>query len=157
MTDFYGWIKFYYSTKQKTVTKQRDIFWSFFRCLTLVLRIVFCLLLHTFHFLGFLFQSLFVTFFLFGVVYLLRAVRQDIARLLLTSSHCSSKSMFPRTIKNVNTWYFHTKTSTPIDCLSTYFYRSLVCKTVCFGLYIDKTCVPDVFSESPLMSPWCPY
>ena len=21
---------------------------------------------------------------------------------------------------------------------------------VCFGLYIDKTCVPDVFSESPL-------
>ena len=58
--------------------------------------------------------------------------------------------MFPRTIKNVNTWYFHTKTSTPIDCLSTYFYRSLVRKTVCFGLYIDKTCVPDVFSESPL-------
>ena len=55
-----------------------------------------------------------------------------------------------RTIKNVNTWYFHTKTSTPIDCLSTYFYRSLVRKTVCFGLYIDKTCVPDVFSESPL-------
>ena len=26
------------------------------------------------------------------------------------------------------------------------FYR----KTVCFGLYIDKTCVPDLFSESPL-------
>ena len=23
-------------------------------------------------------------------------------------------------------------------------------KTVCFGLYIDKTCAPDVFSESPL-------
>ena len=23
-------------------------------------------------------------------------------------------------------------------------------QTVCFGLYIDKTCVPDVFSESPL-------
>ena len=23
-------------------------------------------------------------------------------------------------------------------------------KTVCFGLYIDKTCVPAVFSESPL-------
>ena len=58
--------------------------------------------------------------------------------------------MFPRTIKNVNTWYFHTKTSTPIDCLSTYFYWSLVRKNVCFGLYIDKTCVPDVFSESPL-------
>ena len=58
--------------------------------------------------------------------------------------------MFPRTIKNVNTWYFHTKTSTPIDCLSTYFYRSLVRKTVCFGPYIDNTCVPDVFSESPL-------
>ena len=58
--------------------------------------------------------------------------------------------MFPSIIKNVNTWYFHTKTSTPIDCLSTYFYRSLVRKTVCFGLYIDKTCVPDVFSESPL-------
>ena len=55
-----------------------------------------------------------------------------------------------RTIKNVNTWYFHTKTSTPIDCLSTYFYRSLVRKTVCFGLYIDKKCVPVVFSESPL-------
>ena len=58
--------------------------------------------------------------------------------------------MFPRTIKNVNTWYFHTKTSTPIDCLSTYFYRSLVRKTVCFGLNIDKTCVIEVFSESPL-------
>ena len=58
--------------------------------------------------------------------------------------------MFPRTIKNVNTWYFHTKTSTLIDCLSTYFYQSLVRKTVCFGLYIDKTCVPDIFSESPL-------
>ena len=25
-----------------------------------------------------------------------------------------------------------------------------LCKTVCFGLYIDKTCVPDIFSESPL-------
>jgi len=58
--------------------------------------------------------------------------------------------VFPRTIKNVNTWYFHTKTSTPIDCLSTYFYRSLVRKTVCFGLYIDKTCVRDIFSDSPL-------
>ena len=46
--------------------------------------------------------------------------------------------------------YIHIKTSTPTDCLSTYFYRSLVRKTVCFGLYIDKTCVPDVFSESPL-------
>ena len=23
-------------------------------------------------------------------------------------------------------------------------------KTVCFGLYINKTCVPDIFSESPL-------
>ena len=23
-------------------------------------------------------------------------------------------------------------------------------KSVCFGLYMDKTCVPDVFSESPL-------
>ena len=23
-------------------------------------------------------------------------------------------------------------------------------KTVCFGIYIDKTCVPDVFSESSL-------
>ena len=31
-----------------------------------------------------------------------------------------------RTIKNVNTWYFHTKASTPIDCLTIYFYRSLV-------------------------------
>ena len=58
--------------------------------------------------------------------------------------------MFPRIIKNVNTWYFHTKTSTPIDCLPTYFYRSLVRKTICFGLYIDKTCVPDVFSDGPL-------
>ena len=47
-------------------------------------------------------------------------------------------------------WYFHTRTSTPIDCLSTYVYRSLVRKTVCFGLYINKTCVPGVFSESPL-------
>ena len=65
---------------------------SFFRCLTLVLRIVFCLLLHTFHFLGFLFQSLFLTFFLFDVVCLLRAVRPGsssarIAGLLLT--YCS--------------------------------------------------------------------
>ena len=46
--------------------------------------------------------------------------------------------------------YIHTKTSTPTDCLSTYFYRSLVRKSVCFGLYIDKKCVPVVFSESPL-------
>ena len=76
--------------------------------------------------------------------------------------------MFPRTIKNVNIWYFNTKTSTPIDCLFTYFYRSLVRKTVCFGLYIDKTCDPDVFSESSLNTdtrimgtlwhvPLCPY
>ena len=36
-----------------------------------------------------------------------------------------------------------------------YFYQSLVRKTVCFGLYIDKTCVPDVFSESLLnMDTW---
>ena len=66
----------------------------------------------------------------------------------VTNSHILSTPQL-RTLV-ICTWYFYTKTSTPIDCLSTYFYRSLVRKTVCFGLYIDKTCVPDVFSESPL-------
>ena len=28
-------------------------------------------------------------------------------------------------------------------------YTTFSCKTVCFGLYIDNPCVPDVFSESP--------
>ena len=66
----------------------------------------------------------------------------------VTNSHILSTPQL-RTLV-ICTWYFYTKTSTPIDCLSTYFYRSLVRKTVCFGLYIDKTCVPDVFSDSPL-------
>ena len=66
----------------------------------------------------------------------------------VTNSHILSTPQL-RTLV-ICTWYFYTKTSTPIDCLSTYFYRSLVRKTVCFGFYIDKTCVLDVFSDSPL-------